>query len=754
VKWNRPALGHPVHTQAQEQPHGSRRVILYIGFALAASGTNLAVQWVVSTILSGGDRHLIGLAAGTATGLALKYVLDARFIFGSRIRRSAGEVARFMGYTFTGAATTALFWAVELLFLHALAFPGAKYAGGAIGLAAGYLCKYFLDSRLVFNTVGGPGLFDFAQRIRRSLHYGEPGLIFILSAGLYWFTSARSPGWVDATLLLNGVRNLELGAWVNTHNLFNLLGHLWLRASPFLDPHRSLVLFSAVLGSLTVMVLYLAAIQITGNRAAARLTAVAMTLSHSLWWHSTTIEVYTLNALLIALMLYLVFRFLRTGGKLALYLAFFAGGLGVSNHVLMGLYVFALAVLLVLLVARDGAIKRWEAGVLILSFAAGASLYAILFVVEVVAAAKSTMAAGDLRTLPGALVRGLGTVVGYATGGGFRNLMFPRGLSPSMRVFWRLNYLFLLLWNFPSAALAFVAVGLLRLSRVPGRRTGAWFYFAGLAAQVIWSANYLIWDMYAFALPVYVMLAVPLALGIDRFLRWKQPRPIRWATLLTLLVPLVLYSSFSHWPRRERNVDWYIAHYPESVRVAGFWDPAEYVFNPIKRNYRAVEELAAGFAARMPAGAHYWDDESKAAYPLRFYYQDVRNVRPDVRIHIVFGILMRDADAQRHAREIAASLGAGEPVFISALVEPEREILNQLFLIQSPTTPIEVIRSKAAEELCHTFPRIEIRRFPLDETGRFSIYELRNRRGRIEQMAAVVPGSSVVAPTGRQAPGD
>ncbi len=715
--------------------------MLYAGFALAASGTNLAVQWIVSAPLAGNGRHLIALAAGTAAGLVLKYVLDARFVFGSRVRVALGETARFLLYSATGVATTALFWAVEILFLYGLGFPGSKYVGGGIGLAAGYLCKYLLDSRLVFSTTGRSGLLQLLKHGSALSRLAETFAVFLLSALLYWLTSARSPGWVDATLLLNGVRNLELSAWVNTHNLFNLLGHLWLRASPFLDPHRSLVLLCALLGSLTVMVLYLTALEVTGSRAAARLTAVTMALSHSLWWHSTTIEVYTLNALLIAVLLLLVFRFLRTGRKAALYLAFFACGLGVSNHVLMGLYVFALALLLVLLAARERTIGGWDVAGLVLAFAAGASLYAILFVAEAVEAAKRTMVPAGVRALPRALVRGFGAVLGYATGGGFRNMMFPRGLSPSMQLFWRLNYLFLLVWNFPSAALAFIAAGFPGLWKASVRRTGAWFYLAGLAAQLIWSANYLIWDMYAFALPVYVMLAVPLALGIHRFLRLERPRLLRWAALLTLLVPLALYPSFSHWPHRERTVDWYISLYPESARTAGFWDPAEYVFNPIKRNYRAVDRFAAGFVARMPAGAHYWDDESKAAYPLRFYYQDVKNLRPDVRIHIVFGLLMRDADARRHARDIAACLSRDEPVFVSALVEPEREILNQLFVLRSPKTPIGTVRSMSAEQLCRLFPGIEIRRFPLDDRGRFVIYHLRARPSGAKRETAAGQGS-------------
>jgi hypothetical protein len=56
-------------------------------------------------------------------------------------------------------------------------------------------------------------------------------------------------------------------------------------------------------------------------------------------------------------------------------------------------------------------------------------------------------------------------------------------------------------------------------------RRGCFLFFGlGIAAQVAWSANYLIWDMYAFSLPVYVMLGVPLIVGADALLKRARSR--------------------------------------------------------------------------------------------------------------------------------------------------------------------------------------------------------------------------------------
>ena len=105
----------------------------------------------------GAWQRYAALAAGTVTGLLIKYGLDSLFIFKVRIALTPRGFGRFVLYGLTGAVTTALFWAVELSFVRAFTFAGAAALGGAIGLAAGYSAKYFLDSWLVFRTIGrGP----------------------------------------------------------------------------------------------------------------------------------------------------------------------------------------------------------------------------------------------------------------------------------------------------------------------------------------------------------------------------------------------------------------------------------------------------------------------------------------------------------------------------------------------------------------------------------------------------------------------
>ena len=92
------------------------------------------------------------MIVGTGSGLVFKYVLDKFFVFNQETGTATEEGKAFFIYTFLGLFTTLIFWGVEAGFDHFLKTPEAKYIGGLIGLAIGYIIKYFLDKRFVFQS--------------------------------------------------------------------------------------------------------------------------------------------------------------------------------------------------------------------------------------------------------------------------------------------------------------------------------------------------------------------------------------------------------------------------------------------------------------------------------------------------------------------------------------------------------------------------------------------------------------------------
>ncbi|MEK7949044.1 GtrA family protein [Luteolibacter soli] len=126
----------------------------YIFFAIIATAANLLAQAVVTAVDPTPFKFWSALVAGTGTGLVVKYLLDKHYIFQARHITSATDIGKsFFRYALTGVLTTAIFWGLEVGFHHAFpAWPAAKYVGGAIGLAIGYVWKYQLDRRFTFAT--------------------------------------------------------------------------------------------------------------------------------------------------------------------------------------------------------------------------------------------------------------------------------------------------------------------------------------------------------------------------------------------------------------------------------------------------------------------------------------------------------------------------------------------------------------------------------------------------------------------------
>lgn len=132
-------------------------ILRYTAFAVLAVVANLATQRVV---LSGeadvaGTRFAFALGAGTLVGLVVKYVLDKRWIFYDETRGAKAQGRQFFLYSLMGVATTAIFWVTETAFWLIWGTDIARETGAVLGLTVGYITKYMLDRRFVFQDARG-----------------------------------------------------------------------------------------------------------------------------------------------------------------------------------------------------------------------------------------------------------------------------------------------------------------------------------------------------------------------------------------------------------------------------------------------------------------------------------------------------------------------------------------------------------------------------------------------------------------------
>lgn len=126
-------------------------LIRYAGFAVIATVVNLGVQRLV---LQAGEHAAIFAAAvflGTLAGLVVKYALDKRWIFADTSTGISEHGRKFSLYTAMGIVTTAIFWGMETSFWIVWGTEFMREIGAVIGLAIGYVVKYNLDRRFVFN---------------------------------------------------------------------------------------------------------------------------------------------------------------------------------------------------------------------------------------------------------------------------------------------------------------------------------------------------------------------------------------------------------------------------------------------------------------------------------------------------------------------------------------------------------------------------------------------------------------------------
>ena len=129
-------------------------IIRYAGFAILATLANLTTQRLVLALAEGSQGYVLAIGSGTVVGLFLKYVLDKRWIFFDTASGIASHGRKFTLYTAMGVFTTLIFWGSETAFWLAWKTDLMREVGAVLGLAVGYVIKYYLDRRFVFRKTG------------------------------------------------------------------------------------------------------------------------------------------------------------------------------------------------------------------------------------------------------------------------------------------------------------------------------------------------------------------------------------------------------------------------------------------------------------------------------------------------------------------------------------------------------------------------------------------------------------------------
>lgn len=457
-------------------------------------------------------------------------------------------------------------------------------------------------------------------------------LIFILTIGFYIFTLLPSLAWGDGAKLQNEAVSGEsfviaemppdefspdpfifskvgVAAW--DHPLYIVLGHLLIKALPFVEPLWLVNLVSAIFGAASVAMLFLLAMRFTNSILASLYASLSLAVSHTFWWHSSTPEVYTLFAFLLLVSFYLFDKFERTDNKkLLVYSAVFLG-LAASTHVMAFLAMPALGAYY-LIRHRDIRISSLKKFVVpLLGFLGGFSLYILQFI---------RMSANfPLREI-------MGPVVGST----FLSQLIT--LTPALLGESLLSYILFLTVQFGPVGLFFGAFGIREIFRAHDKSVQKIIFSFIIFA--LFGIFYRVTDQFTFFITSYIFWVMFMGIGSDSALH-LLPRKMHFPLLgllgLLLLATPFFYTALPNLAARFGLND-------ESIGIPKIGTDVRnglaYYINPNKRgDYDAYEfgsQTIMSLEANAVVIAEWYTDTDE--YFIFRYFTKVEPIRTDVTV--------------------------------------------------------------------------------------------------------------------------
>lgn len=462
-----------------------------------------------------------------------------------------------------------------------------------------------------------------------------PLLVFLLTTSFYVFTLSPSLAWGDGVRLQSEAISGEsfvlaemnpdeftpdafpfskVGVTAWDHPLYIVLGYTLSRALPFVDSLWLVNFISAIFGSASVMLAFLLCYRFTNSLWVAAYAALALAVSHTFWWHSSTPEVYTLFVFLLLLSIYFLDTFEKTGNDSALTFSAFSLGLAMSDHILAVLALPAL--LLYFLWARKFAglqIREWNKYVpAAVGFFSGFSLYILQFVrlsreIEISKVASS--AAGST------FLNGLGA------------------FSPGVIAESFFTYLLFLLLQFGPLGIMLGIIGFRHIFRdtdLASRKIAALY-----AVYTLFGIFYRVTDQFAFFMTSHVFFALLMGIGALQLfsaLKERQRVFLRLILALTIVGAPPLYRAL---PRLMQQNGFGDAFLRIPQIGTGLRDGLAYYIDPNKRGDFAAhtfgEQTIKALAPQAVVIAEWYTDTDE--YFVLRHFHKVIGMRPDVTIY-------------------------------------------------------------------------------------------------------------------------
>lgn len=476
---------------------------------------------------------------------------------------------------------------------------------------------------------------------------------FLVPLALYLLTVAPSLGLGDTAILIHLIQELELSSHVNNHNFTIVVGWLFAKLLPFGNPAFKANLVSAVLAALAVGFFALAVRESTKNKWIALITALIFSVSLSLWWSATIIENCAANALFLTASIYAL---RRSCSKTAAFLA----GLSVFNHVQLGFWCAGLSVAILVEAIRR---KRQGPRYFVLNF--GSLLIGLVPWLVLVGRTAATS-------------HSLSFALSDAFFGGFEGRMLEGAWGHALRDLFRITVL-----QAPSPALPLLFAGIYFFYRKNG------LTLESLATGLLFVGNtgffmfYDLWDKFTFLLPSYTVLFLWSSEGLAFIAEQRLSRlgrNLRHAltalfVIPSLALPPLVYSHLTTWGKVPGlNV---FGDY-RNLASGHLYEQGDYLVNPMKQDFRGVDEFAELVLEKLPPHAILVDDDGHTAPNFIYYYQGLLKRRPDITVLMASGLDIPGwgQSAEAIYRILLRARDTGTPVYIVSVQYPHKRYLS------------------------------------------------------------------------------
>ncbi len=461
--------------------------------------------------------------------------------------------------------------------------------------------------------------------------------------------------------------------------LFTLIGYGWLQLPLPGAAAWRLNLLAPIFGAAAVVMLFVLARSLTRRADAALAGAVLLAVAPVFWFNASILEVYTLNALFLAVVLYALWRWSacaqeQRGGNNWLYFAFFALGLSLAHHRLMVLTLPGILVF-ILLVDRHMLFNWRRLVALVLALLPGLLLYVYV----------------PLRLLP------TGATLDYA----IYDIILGREYAGSlMREFHPLQ----VLWEIPARnlhiGLALGLFGLICLLR--SQRNFAILLLLVYLGDVAFTLVYSVPDVEVFLTPSFVVVALLSAVGFAGAIDWFTER--LGTSRVRLLAPacalLLLAASFF-------GLTYYPVVRAQVVAEAGTQE----------------QRARALLASNLPPGS-LLELDWETATAIRFI-QTVEGTRPDLEARLI------KVNTRDEFLWVLRNVDAGRPVFVEKGVKWTRAPASYRVtsawndLAQITRVPVEPVKVGAAID-----DKIELSALQMDSKGVGLYWQVHSPLGR------------------------